>query len=847
LRDNFIALKIRILIVLFLFGTLIKPLVAQNRVTQEEYVLMYKNIPLQSNLHSVFSQLSIHNEKNIRRLKQVLAFRQIVEEQPESVKINWDNIALSGDVHFRDFNFDTLMMPDVVTVSLQWYDNKTGLQMQQDYKTSFPGKFHLFNPENYHGEEVSVKLQFELSNTKYKQFVNAIAIANHYYGYYSVLEYIKNSNSRKEGVGPLLDYIETQRVLYNIQQLGIINFLRLKQDDPVKLIPLINKTKRQEIRKRTLAKQQLAKGVKELNPAKTFAKGLVDLSVNYLNGKNRYQPYISASYEQMALLVDDDRIFQFYNKVCDKLDESGVDVTAQIVFDEFIAQAHSYEQSEAFAYSLLMLDNAQLWASRMPKVNSDSALLIQLSQTIDGMMASYLRVASAGFKVGNREMGNRYLTKAEDLYKSETALYSGISYENLPRFKEAFFQVTEAEIDLDHFQIALDLLYKFKDLCYCLDDNDRLFTLYAEAYSGLMDQHISSAQIALSNGYIDETYNRMLIIRDFKEEQNQYFKECKERFEKLEVVAEELVSHYTQQGRDFMQQRKNKEAMDSFAKALAMQNGFLNEPNEELFELIKQNAVPILLNKIEEAELLVWANKLEEAEGLYDEIVEEQAFYHQESNPVIMDKVVALKQKMNKRHCVDAQYKLSDYTQIIQNRVSSGKWKEVADNMQKAERLVSNNKSCKLDTALYFELKQKYGTVAEYSVNYYRISSQLLAYGFDDVWKEYADLDSFYQNNNLSEFGVDAPGFYRVVESQHNSGKSIAVIRYYLEQENSLQALRYLFLLKDAGVSGNEVNQIQAEVGRKMAVQISEEQYEKAVDTNDKWLQPLIKTYRSFK
>jgi hypothetical protein len=847
LRDNFIALKIRILIILFLFGMLIKPLIAQNRVTQEERVLMYESISLQSNLHSVFSQLSIHNEKNIRRLKQVLAFRQVVEEQTKSVKINWDNVTLSGDVLFRDFNFDTLMMPDFVTVSLQWFDNEMGQLKKQNYKTSFPGKFHLFNPDNYQGEEVSVKLQFELSNIKYKRFVNATTIANHYYGYYAVLEYVKNSDACKEGVGQLLDYIETQRALHNIYQLSIVEFLRLKQNDPVKLISLINKTKRLEIRKRTLAKQQLTEGVKGFNPARIFAKRLVSLSVNYLNEKTQYQPYISASYEQMALLVDDDKSFQNYNKICDKLDEISVDVTAQAVFDEFIAQAHNYEQSEAFAYSLLMLDNARLWANRMPKVNFDSSLLTQLSQTIDGMMASYLRVASAGFKVGNREMGNRYLTEAEDLYKSEAALYSGISYENLPRFKEAFFQVTEAEIDLSHFQIALDLLYKFKDLCYCLDDNNRLFTLYAEAYSGLMDQYISSSQIALSNGYMDETYYRMQVITDFKDEQSQYFKEWKKRSEKLEVVAGKLVSYYTQQGRDFMQMNKNKEAMDSFARALEMQNGFLNEPDEVLLELINQNAVPVLLSKIEEAELLIWANRIGEAGELYDEIVEEQAFYHQESNPVIVDKVIGLKQKMNKRHCVDARYKLSDYTQIIQNRVNSGKWKEVADNMQKAERLVYTNKICNLDTALYFELKQKYGIAANYSAGYSRIRSRLLAYGFDDVWKEYADLDLFYQKNNLSEFGVDAPGFYQVVENQQNSEKSIVVIRYYLEQENSLQAFRYLFLLKDADVAGIEVNQLQAEVGRKMAVQISEEQFERIVNTNDRWLQPLIKTYRSFK
>jgi len=43
----------------------------------------------------------------------------------------------------------------------------------------------------------------------------------------------------------------------------------------------------------------------------------------------------------------------------------------------------------------------------------------------------------------------------------------------------------------------------------------------------------------------------------------------------------------------------------------------------------------------------------------------------------------------------------------------------------------------------------------------------------------------------------------------------------------------------------SKVKELQVEVARKMAVQILPGEFAKIVDTKDKWLQPLIKIYRT--
>ena len=804
---------------------------------------MYENIPMQGNLHGVFSQLSIHNEKNIRNLKLELSYRQFLEiHKNEELKVSWDQPALSGDVYFRQFNFDTLIIPDRINVTLTWKTDSLNNLMEQKTRAVFPSKNLLIHLDHFNSDSVLLNPEFELSDKKYKQFLKMTVIVNHYYGYGSIFEKFRRKQYNKPGVNPVISYLEVNRALLNEQRLNIENSLNLRNNDPEKFLQQIKKVRRIEIRRRTLAKQFVNKGNIE-GMDSLFAESLVKLSVDYLTASKMFQPYIAASYEQMALLVDDKETFNFYQSLCDAIDKDSWSHAANIVFVKFIAQSSRFEQSGEYVYSLLMLDNAALWSQRVKGEYPEIIFLNQLGNTIDGMLASYLRVAAAGFKSGNLKMSERYLDEAKRLLDKEILKYPNLKEKELLRFHHELFDVIKVELDNKMYKPAIDLMFRFRETIFDEEEISVLNAYKKQALNGLLLQKVIAAKTAENNGYQEEAYNYMMNIKSFLAVNSNYLNDDSIAGLTLKEVAKSLVDYYIDKGEGELKRNNETGAMESFGKAFELQRNFIDSPNVKLQRLMNKTSIAWLQNKIEEAELLVWSNKMVAANNLYSDIIQDQMHYHLEDNTEINKSIVLLKQKMDNRKCVNAQYAVSNYLQVAQNRINSDKWLEAAESFDAAGKIIHRSKRCVTDTVLYKKLDKSYGKVLAYSLELQKLKNNMAAYGYEAVWQEYADLDAYYEQHHLMQFKAEKPGLFELLKRKNDPEKVSMVVRWYLNQENSVQAYRYLTLLKSMKWKKLKVNELQVEVARKMAVQISPAEFDKMVDVNDKWFRPLIKTY----
>jgi len=819
----------------------------QIQTSVQNILIKNESVDDQSNLHSLFFMLSVNNEKNINRLKLNVSYNQLIDNTTDKdVKISWNNVSISGDLFFRDFNFDTLITPDVANIKLSRQVNDKEYFFQQQFKSNFPVKNLLLKPLGYQGGKIAIHLEWDISDKKLNRFVTAAGIANTYYGAYSVLKTITTNDKNSDEISYYLNYIEIYRALHLIEQQNLVNFLRLKQHDPISFLPLYNEAKRRRIRARTLAYQQMNKKTPDDNKSEFFAHALVKLSVEFLHDKNRFQPYIAATYKKMAYIADDTTIFRFYSMVCNQLDsrKQKSKTCAQKVFDEFIAQAARYEHKEAFTNSLLMLDNADVWAKAFTIVKNEPAFVNQLSRTIDGIMTSYLKVATVSFTGGNREIGLRYMDKANTVYNDKTNQYPTLLKKPLVQFQPALLQIANTQVNTSHFRYAINLLSLYKSLPYDNHQQKDKLRIISLAYKGEFSKYIEVAKTALDNGYIDEAYRRMLAIKNFRNINSDYLSDGTTFHVKLEKMAYGLILEFIQRGEILMDQQRINEAMNSYGIALGLQKEFLSYRIGRLDELMNQTAIPVLLKKTEKAELLIWSNKMDEAKKLCNEIERSQAHFHLENNEQVSNRIIALKLKLKNRKCVDANYSLSNYLQVAKNRIRSGKWQEATVAIENAHKILKTHKSCELDSSKYVELKGNYNGVFEYSAAYEKVKTDLYSYGYSSVWKSFADLDTFYQTHHLSDLGVPQPGQYEMLKSQNSSQNIVRIVNYYVSLNNSWQAYRYLLLLKESDLPTKSIRKLQKEIGRQMTQNISTEEFNRTVETSDKWLSPLIDSYK---
>jgi len=818
-------------------------LTGQNFVSPEQVVLTNRSVNDDSGFHPVFSMLSVNNEKNINSLQLTVSYRQFVENRKQTVKVSWKDVAITGDTRFRDFAFDTLLMPDKALVTFIWPLKNSNQLVKQQFESPFPTTNLLFNLRGYEGEGLTIQIDFGISKAKYSRFVNMAGLANHYYGFYSVLTNILNQKKTEDRI-VLLNYLEVHRALYSIDQLRLIKVLGLKTRDSQKLVPLIKRAVRFETRERTLSKKQLNKSKSGFRESEV-ANGLADLSVKYLTNESRYQPYMAASYELMAKLTNDPETVAFYKMLCNRfavVENDGAGL-CQLVFNAFLSRAEQYNSSEQYAFAMIMLDNAQLWSQAVKNVVEQPAFGDRLNSVLDGMMTSYLKVAAAGYRTGNRAMGLRYEKKADDLFKKTSQKYPGIVSTSQPRFQSMLVRLARDELSKNQTQSMLDMFFRFRYLNFSQQEKNAVFEIKSQAYQKLCLQYIGSAETALNNGNIDEAYKRMKTVKDYCNLRSNYVKSNKTVDKRLEKTAYGLILEYIQRGEMLLDRGESDRAMQNFSTALELQNDFLSYRITTLDELMAQTAVPVILNEIEKAELEVWANKMSDAQKHFNRIVAFQNRYYLEQNPQVSGKVNHLKKLLENRTCVDARYSLSNYLQVAQNRIKLEKWEEAAVALDKAEKLIREKHNCSLDTTMILGLRYRYRFALAYASRYDSVTNQLYAYGYEKVWEELAAMDAFYATHKLDLLGVKPTGQYRILKSQQNPNNVKRVVKYYLSMGDSGQALRYLMLLKDFGLTSRQTKPLQIELAKKMAGQLSESRFRRVVDTSDEWLQPLVKTY----
>ncbi len=564
-----------------------------------------------------------------------------------------------------------------------------------------------------------------------------------------------------------------------------------------------------------------------------------------MSDEGLYQPYLFASYQLMANLTSSKESVDFFNELCSSPHVKTGDKTflCRQVFDEFVSTAEYYRSSAQYTFAMILLDNAALWSQMVHGVTKTETFKICLNDVLDGMMTSYLKVAVAGYKSGNRSMGLRYIKKADDLYKKSSLKYPDAVSGFLPQFQGALIRLGNIEIEKNYFQPVLDMIFRFRYLRFNASEKMEIDKLKTLATLGLYNQIIRQAQTALNNGFIDEALQRMRAVKLYYDLNNTVLSNKNQERQKVEKIAYGLILEYIQRGEILLDNNKSDSAMANFGMALKLQNNFLSYRIKRLDTLMNQTAVPVILHEIENTELEVWANKMNEARRHFERIVAFQKKFYLNQNAEVNSALARLQKKLKNRHCVDAAYALSGYLQVVQNRIKLGKWNEAAVAMENAEKTIASNGGCLLDTSLFAGLQYRYRYAFYYVKKYKTVTNNLYAYGYEKVWMQLASLDVYYEKHHLKLFGVPPTGQYQILKSQQNKDNVERVIRYYLSENNSLKAFHYLLLLKKFGVTQRLAKPLQTEVGTAMAARLSPDDFLKTVDVNSEWLQPLIKTY----
>ena len=817
-------------------------LLSQNTTQHKSNTLSYNLLKENSNYNKVFNLLAINNEKNINSLKLEISFTQNIYKNKNGVVMDFSGEEIKGSVFFRDFNFDTLLMPDVVKVSFLT-ENEEGFLEYKNLTFGFPEKIKIENVYDIS----NINLEFDISSIRLQQFIKSATTANHYYGYYTIFKNLKKGllNTNEKNAYILSDFDILHRIVFNIEQLKIINILKLSVYDPKNFLSLFDKVKRLERRKHTLSLQYISKDLKTQADKKDYINSLIGISTKFLTKKNNYQPYIANSFEQTAFLANDFEMRDFYQTVCRHIDQNVKDKTPakQSVFNSFLTHVEKYNRQEAYAYALLMLKNAIIWA-QINNMKKTGEILPYINRTIDGLLASYSGIAESALKNRKFVMADKYLNKTKNNYQLNMATFPEANDSTFVNFQNHLLNFVEIEIKQKQYQKALDILFSFRQLNFNSKNKSRVYKIKKTAYNNLLVQKLNRLNITFQNGHINDAYNRLKEIKTFQNLNGDYLTFDDKTQQNLNKITYELLLKFMQNGQMLWNRKNYNEAIKNYCIAKNIENNFLNHKVKKLDELIYRTSIPVVLDKINNAELKIWANDINAAKEMQDNISKTIIKYNLSQVDTIKSKLDELNKKIKNRKCITIYNELQNNLTVIKNRIHDKKWQEALNRLLKTDKLLKNNKKCNPDSSGFVKLKSNYAPAFYYMKKLENIKNNLIIYGYNNVWKDYADLNIFYLQHELNKQSIPKPELYELVKTQKNTDNIKQIIDYYLSEDQIKPALNFINLLHETGTRDKETRKLLEITGKKMAYnkQFSKT-FKSIAGKNDKWFNPLIKTY----
>ncbi|NOX85019.1 MAG: hypothetical protein GXO86_03485 [Chlorobi bacterium] len=742
---------------------------------------------------------------------------------------------LDGETRYRDFNIDTLLIPSAFKGVLS-ITQKNGKVVDYPLEMLLTGgivDMGSIEPAiNAEGQlEATIRIdRFIYSRSVYEAFMKAADLINNYYAYNEILnrllkKYQKAGINRGHETSQLfVAWHEIMRIYSYIESYHFKENLLLKEYDPANFLAKCEKLKRLGRRATTLRKMVLQSGKStQLSEKEQFALKYTGLSATYSNLSGQYQPYIATGFGQVVRIFpgyeDMEAIAEeavFYD-VFENLDQPS---TPQLIYNYFIDLASYTYRNGRYVSALDFIYNAKVIEDYFKEIKRTPEFEELYMKTLDGVLRSYLEVAIIAYRRGSYTMADRYYRKAEEAYDYYQSLQYG---SRMPT--DAFLMFIEEQVELSYgllkssqYYKAVAILDKASEISSSKNintDSVAFDSAYSIGYRGIYGLKLDSLSMKIQNGNARNALSELDDVYDFSMSHNHYIKGNGNR--KFLEMAEFFYKIYYDQGLKLMNSPRNDDALQALLEAQTIRDKYLHREEPELDSLIDSATVPVILDLAKKASFEVWANRIEEAEQMYSDLLAMQNRYHQQDNPEINEAVHNLREKIDNRNCVTAANRCFALSKQVENRIRHNNFDEAKQLLDLAYGVIRNNPGCRINQSKFDLYRKKYKTVFTYLGIKKTARNSLDSGDYSRAVKQYIRLEKYYSENNLKNYNLQPVLLDDVVKSVALPAFTDAVCKYFIKQKNYKQAFYYLSVLKEQNVPSKNVKDLQVLLGSLLA------------------------------
>ncbi|MFZ4570133.1 MAG: hypothetical protein ACOYM0_03245 [Bacteroidales bacterium] len=782
-----------------------------------------------------------------------IGFREEISVLPENLLsvlavIRFSDFSLSGYLQYRKFPMDDVLMPSSFRFELKNAtkpdnDNGTILEFEGIVpagSASIVFKLPRLSIDTAVDTLIARNFRFIYSDSDFQRFYARKSLIDDYYASVAMLENLEVETrgwDMRDPVGIPLNFIrlsELVRMVNLTRNRDFGNSLLQGGYDPGHLLEKhlalfkISRTCLFNLAE-TLEKSGALKGCM---PADSLASYFMERLMRYIRlgalmdniqGKI-YQDYLNAFYSDRVFGSDSDFIQSVLIRMFpDARPDTLLSWASESLMNAYRTKAKALIAGKKYSDAVLLMENAHKMAMVNPYLTNHNGWEDMMSVGVNGIYNSYAGIASSSLESGSVNFAMEYLQKAEKYMELYPAYITSDSI-----YRRVYRSIFIGQ--LDH---CSDLLDKgnYTEALECLNSHEQTF--YGKALEMLAPDILDKKEKA-----------RLGIIRDYKERSRKalvhglsdsalvYFDKAgmmlsntyaaagaRQDLDSLApVIALIRVKKINILASAYYRQRQFPRAIMQFEQAEIISAAYAVPSDPVADSLYQQSYKQWLLDRISQEQRFIWSNKPDSAGSFLTLASETAKSKGLAQDPDILKAIALYQSRISGRSCETLEDSLVLFNIRAGRCFAIQNFNRGAGILEHAIIQAEKMSNCSPNITALKDSLNKYKDAADYQENLDEVNIAMVTGDYARGLNLLAANEKNYTLKRIDYFGIPLTSVYDYVATKANPFISIQALEYYLNQNDPVEALRYLKLLNVQGMHDIQTYSYQEKTARSLSV-----------------------------
>ena len=372
---------------------------------------------------------------------------------------------------------------------------------------------------------------------------------------------------------------------------------------------------------------------------------------------------------------------------------------------------------------------------------------------------------------------------------------------------ENYLSQSDRQYQSRHLREALDYLVKANHMCVSVGGvicDSRIDEGFRKVRTGIYQGYLDEAKSSYQNGDLAQAENILSKAVRFQKDYPNDVLSANEALDMWKGVRQKRYDNLILEGKSLFSERQYNSALKKYEEASSLQQQFSLVPVNEINELKRSSAKPLVLQMIREGLDKASQNDLAGARKISNEAIGFQKKYSLQEDSEVVKSFQDLKTGIFSQECQNAQVTYDSMFSEVKNQLILLDYFKADEKIREATKFLQDNVMCSLNDGGIQSIRDSILPAVTYQTQIHQVFDYQSQKRYQEMIDRYLEAGSYFIQFSVSGFGLKHSGIDDFAVSKCNNYFLMFLADQYTSKSEYDKALvLYRQLLSRAYSSSN--------------------------------------------